>query len=215
MVKVECLSSTNICNVHVLDAIISTTHLRHPFMHLSPSCPRLDSPIHPSIYPRLSHPLSKSQLPCPSIHPSIHPSMSPTSHRPSLIHPPSTHPSIHPPTHTSIYPCLSPPCPSLISPIHPCFSHPNVPVSSNFPIRQKDWHCRSLKTVTQYSMGVYWDWVCLNSWYSSCCYKLQPHQKHNITQYEELGFYHNLLRWEMNILPILTSTWLIYFSSKG
>ena len=44
-------------------------------------------------------------------------------------------------------------------------------------------------------------------------FPLQPHQKHNITQYKNLAF-HSLLRWKMIILPILTSS-LMCFCSKS
>ena len=109
--------------------LLSKSRLPYPSIHLSMPVPPLVQvsaalSIHPSNH--------SSLIPSLAPHPSpTHPAMSPTSHRPSLIHPPSTHPSIHPTTHTSIYPCLSPPCPSLISPIHPCLSHPKVPVSSS------------------------------------------------------------------------------------
>ena len=205
--------------------LLSKTRLPYPSIHLSVPVPPLVQvsaalSIHPFIHPTIP-PLIPSLAPRPS---PIHPSM---SHIPlSKSHPPSIHTSIHPSTHPPIHPSINVSHPLVQVSSPPSIHASHIPMSqfhlhifairwSNFPIRQKNWHCRSLKPVTQYSVGVYWEWVCLNSWYSSCCYKLQPCQKHNITQYEELGFYQNLLRWEMNILPILTSTWLIYFSSKG
>ena len=45
-------------------------------------------------------------------------------------------------------------------------------------------------------------------------FPLQPHQKYNITQYEEVGFSMLILIWNMIILAIL-STSLLQFSSKG
>ena len=111
------------------------------YKHMQCTCIRCYNfyhPAPPSIYASLTL-LSKSRLPYPSIHPSIHPSMpfpslvqvsAPLSIHPSiypcLSHPLSKshftlHPHIHPYVHLSMG--LTSPCPSLVSPIHPCLSH--------------------------------------------------------------------------------------------